>query len=70
MRFKMTHVVTTKGTHWPAMERDGHTVVDLRMVGPDNKSRFYPVKLRKLNISRAWIKMAELSEPKGFAAIT
>jgi hypothetical protein len=64
-------VVTINNTHWPAYRKRNGTLVDLRILDPDDRSPkprlvFRPEKLRELGIPSALIEAAAESEPKGF----
>ena len=64
-------VVTINKTHWPAYWKPGATLIDLRMVDPDDRSPkprlvFGPKKLRELGIPDALIEAAAKSDPQGF----
>jgi len=64
-------VVTINNTHWPAYRRPGATLVDLRILDPDDRSAnprlvFRPEKLRELGIPDALIEAAAKSDPLGF----
>jgi hypothetical protein len=63
-------VVTINNTHWPAYRKTGATLVDLRMLDPDDRSAnprlvFRPEKLRELGIPDALIEGAAKSDPQG-----
>ena len=64
-------VVTINNTLWPAYRKPGATLVDLRMLDPDDRSAnpqlvFQPDKLRELAIPDALIEAAAKSDPQGF----
>ena len=64
-------VVTINNTHWPAYRKRNGTLVDLRILDPDDRSPkprlvFRPEKLRDLGIPPALIEAAAQSEPQGF----
>jgi hypothetical protein len=64
-------VVTINNTHWPAYRKPGATLVDLRMLDPNDRSSepqlvFRPEKLRELGIPDALIEAAAKSDPQGF----
>jgi len=64
-------VVTINNTHWPAYRKPGATLVDLRILDPDDRSPnpqlvFRPEKLRELGIPDALIEAAAKSDPQGF----
>jgi hypothetical protein len=64
-------VVTINNTKWPAYRKRNGTLVDLRILDPDDRSpkprlAFRPDKLRDLGIPAALIDAAEQSEPQGF----
>ncbi len=64
-------VVTINNTSWPAYRKRNGTLVDLRILDPDDRSPkprlvFRPQKLRELGIPAAIIEAAEQSEPQGF----
>jgi hypothetical protein len=64
-------VVTINNTHWPAYRKPGATLVDLRLLDPDDRSPnpplvFRPEKLRELGIPDPLIEAAAKSEPQGF----
>jgi hypothetical protein len=61
-------VVTINNTHWPAYRKPGATLVDLRMLDPNDPSPqlvFRPDKLRELGIPDALIDAAGKSDPQG-----
>src|SRR5438552_15527722 len=65
------HVVTINNTHWPAYRKPGATLVDLRILDPDDRSPnprlvFRPEKLSELRIPAALIEAAAKSGPQGF----
>ena len=64
-------VVTINKTEWPAYRKPGATLVDLRMLDPNDHSPnprlvFRPEKLRELGIPDALIETAAKSDPQGF----
>ena len=64
-------VVTINNTSWPAYRRQNGTLVDLRILDPDDRSPkpqlvFRPGKLRDLGVPAALIEAASNSEPQGF----
>ena len=64
-------VVTINNTHWPAYRKPGATLVDLRMLDPNDRSPkprlvFGAEKLRELGIPDALIEAAAKSDPQGF----
>lgn len=64
-------VATINNTHWPAYRKPGATLVDLRMLDPNDRSPqprlvFRPEKLRELGIPDALIEAAAKSDPQGF----
>lgn len=64
-------VVTINNTHWPAYRKPSATLVDLRILDPNDRSSkprlvFWPEKLRELGISDALIEVAAKSDPQGF----
>ena len=64
-------VVTISKTHWPAYRKLGATLVDLRMLDPNDRSAnprlvFRPEKFRELGKPDALIEAAAKSEPQGF----
>jgi hypothetical protein len=64
-------VVTINNTHWPAYRKPGATLVDLRILDPDDRSPkprlvFRPEKLHELGIPDALIEAAAKSDPQGF----
>jgi hypothetical protein len=64
-------VVTINNTSWPAYRKRNGTLVDLRILDPDDRSPkprlvFRPEKLRELGVPAALIEAAEQSEPQGF----
>ena len=64
-------VVTINNTHWPAYRKPGATLVDLRMLDPNDLSPnprlvFRPEKLRELGIPDALIEAVAKSDPQGF----
>ena len=64
-------VATINNTKWPAYRKRNGTLVDLRILDPDDRSPkprlvFRPEKLRDLGIPVALIEAAANSEPQGF----
>ncbi len=64
-------VATINNTKWPAYRKRNGTLVDLRILDPDDRSPkprlvFRPEKLRDLGIPAALIEAAAQSEPQGF----
>jgi hypothetical protein len=64
-------VATINNTKWPAYRKRNGTLVDLRILDPDDRSPkprlvFRPGKLRDLGIPTALIEAAAQSEPEGF----
>ncbi len=64
-------VATINNTKWPAYRNRNGTLVDLRILDPDDRSPkprlvFRPEKLRELRIPSALIEAASQSEPQGF----
>ena len=64
-------VVTINNTSWPAYRKRNGTLVDLRILDPDDRNPkprlvFRPEKLRDLGIPAALIEAAANSEPQGF----
>ncbi len=64
-------VVTINNTSWPAYRKRNGTLVDLRILDPDDRSPnpqlvFRPGKLRDLGVPAALIEAAANSEPQGF----
>jgi hypothetical protein len=64
-------VATINNTKWPAYRKRNGTLVDLRILDPDDRSPkprlvFRPEKLRDLGIPAALIEAAAKSEPQGF----
>jgi len=64
-------VVIINKTHWPACRKPGATLVDLRMLDPDDRSAkprlvFRYEKLPELGIPDALIEAAAKSDPQGF----
>jgi hypothetical protein len=63
-------VVTINNTHWPAYRKENGTLVDLRILDPEDRSPkprlvFRPDKLRELGIPAALIEAAAKSDPQG-----
>jgi hypothetical protein len=63
-------VVTINNTHWPAYRKDNGTLVDLRILDPQDRSPkpklvFRPDALRKSGIPEAIIEAAAQSNPQG-----
>ena len=60
-------VVTINNTHWPAHRKPGATLLDLRMLDPDDRSPNPRVVFRLEKIARsALIETAAKSDPQGF----
>jgi hypothetical protein len=64
-------VATINNTKWPAYRKRNGTLVDLRILDPDDRSPkprlvFRPEKLRDLGVPTALIEAASQSEPQGF----
>ncbi len=64
-------VATINNTQWPAYRKRNGTLVDLRILDPDDRSPkprlvFRPDKLRELGVPDALIEAAAQSEPQGF----
>jgi hypothetical protein len=64
-------VVTINNTSWPAYRKRNGTLVDLRILDPDDRSPkprlvFRPEKLNDLGVPAALIEAAANSEPQGF----
>ncbi len=64
-------VVTINNTNWPAYRKQNGTLVDLRILDPDDRSPkprlvFRPEKLRDLGVPAELIEAATNSEPQGF----
>lgn len=64
-------VATINNTKWPAYRKRNGTLVDLRILDPDDRSAkprlvFLPEKLRELGVPDALIEAAAQSEPQGF----
>ena len=64
-------VVTINNTSWPAYRKRNGTLVDLRILDPDDRSPkprlvFRPEKLRDLGVPVELIEAAINSEPQGF----
>ena len=64
-------VVTINNTSWPAYRKRNGTLVDLRILDPDDRSPkprlvFRAEKLRDLGVPAALIEAAANSEPQGF----
>ena len=64
-------IVTINNTHWPAYRKPRATLVDLRMLDPEDRSPnprlvFRPEKLRELGIPAALVEAAAKSDPHGF----
>ena len=64
-------VVTINNTSWPAYRKQNGTLVDLRILDPDDRSQkprliFRAEKLRDLGVPSALIEAAANSEPQGF----
>ncbi len=63
-------VVTINNTHWPAYRKDNGTLVDLRILDPQDRSPkpklvFRPDALRESGIPEAIIEAAAQSNPQG-----
>ena len=63
-------VVTINNTHWPAYRRENGTLVDLRILDPNDRSSkppliFRPDALRESGIPEAIIEAAARSNPPG-----
>jgi hypothetical protein len=63
-------VVTINNTHWPAYRKENGTLVDLRVLDPEDRSPtprliFRPDALRKARIPEALIEAAAHSNPPG-----
>jgi hypothetical protein len=63
-------VVTINNTHWPAYRKDNGTLVDLRILDPQDRSPkpklvFRPDALRESGIPEALIEAAVQSNPQG-----
>jgi hypothetical protein len=63
-------VVTINSTHWPAYRKDNGTLVDLRILDPEDRSLkprmvFRPEALRESGIPEALIEAATRSNPPG-----
>jgi hypothetical protein len=63
-------VVTINNTHWPAYRKENGTLVDLRILDPEDRSPkpqlvFRPDALRKSGIPEALIEAAAQSNPQG-----
>jgi hypothetical protein len=63
-------VVTINNTHWPAYRKDNGTLVDLRILDPEDRSPkprlvFRPDALRESGIPEAIIEAAARSNPQG-----
>jgi hypothetical protein len=63
-------VVTINDTHWPAYRKDNGTLVDLRILDPQDRGPkprlvFRPDALRKAGIPEALIEAAARSNPQG-----
>ena len=64
-------VVTINNTKWPAYRKRNGTLVDLRILDPDDRNPkprlvFRPEKLRDLGVPVELIEAATNSEPQGF----
>jgi hypothetical protein len=67
-------VVTINNTHWPAYRKDSGTLVDLRILDPQDRSPkprlvFQPNVLRDAGIPEALIEAAAQSNPPGLVFI-
>ena len=63
-------VVTINNTHWPAYGKENGTLVDFRILDPNDRSPkprlgFRPDALRKTEIPEALIEAAARSDPPG-----
>jgi hypothetical protein len=63
-------VVTINNTHWPAYRKENGTLVDMRILDPEDRSSnpqlvFRPDALRKSGIPEALIEAAARSTPRG-----
>ncbi len=63
-------VITINNTHWPAYRKENGTLVDLRILDPNDRSPkprlvFRPDRLRELGIPAALIDAAARSDPQG-----
>ncbi|PYU20638.1 MAG: hypothetical protein DMG30_20455 [Acidobacteria bacterium] len=63
-------VVTINNTHWPAYRKENGTLVDLRILDPEDRSPkprlvFRPDALRKSGIPEGLIEAATRSDPPG-----
>ena len=63
-------VVTINNTHWPAYRKENGTLVDMRILDPEDRSPmprliFRPDALRQSGIPEALIKAAAQSNPPG-----
>ncbi len=63
-------VVTINGRHWPAYRKENGTLVDLRLIDPNDHSPkprliFRPEALREAGVPEALIESAALSDPQG-----
>src|SRR5689334_17693566 len=72
MEVKKLHdsVVTINNTHWPAYRKENGTLVDLRILDPEDRSPkaqlvFRPDVLRQSGIPEAIIEAAARSNPQG-----
>ena len=73
-RMEVSHlhdsVVTINNTHWPAYQKENGTLVDMRMLDPEDSSPtprliFRPDALRESGIPEALIEAAAQSSPPG-----
>jgi hypothetical protein len=67
-------VVTINNTHWPAYQKEDGTLVDLRILDPNDRSPkprlvFQPDALRKSGIPEAMIEAAAQSDPAGLVLL-
>jgi len=63
-------VITINNTHWPAYRKENGTLVDLRILDPEDRSPnprmvFRPEALRESGIPEALIEAATRSNPPG-----
>ena len=73
-RMEVSHlhdsVVTINNTHWPAYQKENGTLVDMRILDPEDRSPkprliFQPDLLREAGIPEALIEAAAQSNPTG-----
>ncbi|HWR14769.1 MAG TPA: hypothetical protein VN577_08060 [Terriglobales bacterium] len=76
MEVKQLHdfVVTINNTHWPAYQQENGTLVDLRILDPNDRSPkprlvFRPDALRQSGIPEALIEAAARSNPPGLVLL-